>query len=287
MMAPQIEIQGFGVEAVPRVQEFWEVLFDHHVSIGAAGLPIIARHESWPRRQKHYARKFAQYSNAVIWIASLDGEPTGYAMTFEDEVDGKRAMVLETLSVLASARGHGVGSRLMDCVDDAARQSGIALGVLDVMGGNPRARELYLRRGYTPLSETWMRSTPPPDPAEGDVGNAGGIDELAETARDLGFELTSHPGLDDTWESAAQIVELSEFTSTTWQASPIAAMIHKKADGEALALTRLEALFTALSAAGLWTIRFEIACTPNSEELRDFLQQHDFHLATERLIRTL
>lgn len=109
-MRDSIVIHVYGAEAIPLVETLWEALFDHHVSIGAAGLPTIPREASWPRRRKHYETVFADTSNTGLWIASLNGDAVAYAVAYEDALAGGRVMVLETLSVMSAARGHGLGT---------------------------------------------------------------------------------------------------------------------------------------------------------------------------------
>ena len=51
------------------------------------------------------------------------------------------------LLVLRSARKQGVGARLMESVDEASRQAGKTLLVLDTVTGDP-AERLYMRLGW-------------------------------------------------------------------------------------------------------------------------------------------
>ena len=51
------------------------------------------------------------------------------------------------LLVLKSARKQGVGARLMESVDEASRQAGKTLLVLDTVTGDP-AERLYMRLGW-------------------------------------------------------------------------------------------------------------------------------------------
>lgn len=41
-------------ELVDELEPLWLSLFDHHLSTGAADLPVIRRSESWPRRRALY-----------------------------------------------------------------------------------------------------------------------------------------------------------------------------------------------------------------------------------------
>lgn len=278
------EIRRHGAEAIPRLEPLWNALFDHHVSIGAAGIPTIPREESWPRRQMHYQSLFAHEPNAAVWIAELAGDPVGYALAFEEALRGERALLLETLSVLPSARGLGIGSRLMELVDDAARSAGISIGLVDVMNGNARARELYLKRGFAPHSEFWMRSTQPETSPSGAVD----LPRIAAAAQHLGFTFSTSPGLDDTWVSAEDIADLNASGSTTWVTANVTAKLTgHTAELEDLDVTALRTLFGQLEAAGLWTIRLEILAAPEAGNVREALRTDRFRMSTERLARSL
>lgn len=154
-----IEIDSQDERAVPTLAPLWLALFDHHIEIGSAGLETIERHRSWPLRAAHYRHLFESQPFAAIWTAQREGQVLGYALAYEDLVDGRRAMVLETLSVLPAGRGQGIGTRLMSTVDAQAHQLGIEVAVIDVMGGNARARELLFLtdRGFKRSTERLLR----------------------------------------------------------------------------------------------------------------------------------
>ena len=92
---------------------------------------------------------------------------------------------------------------------------------------------------------------------------------LAERARECGLELGLSAGPDDTWLTANSIVELSAATL------------------DEPGLDRLGALLETLSAAGLWTVRIEIAAAPEVWAVRAALRRLGCRLSTERLVREL
>lgn len=61
---------------------------------------------------------------------------------------GDGELLLDSLSVAASARGRGIGSLLLQAVLHFARQHGFRSVGLDVVDTNPRARTLYERHGF-------------------------------------------------------------------------------------------------------------------------------------------
>jgi len=63
------------------------------------------------------------------------------------EVDSERFLV-DGICVAAEARGHGIGSALIEAICAEARARGYAEVRLDVIDINPRARALYERHGF-------------------------------------------------------------------------------------------------------------------------------------------
>ncbi|HZH28903.1 MAG TPA: GNAT family N-acetyltransferase [Azospirillaceae bacterium] len=87
----------------------------------------------------------------TLLVAVLDGEVVGTAQVVfaRPENQPHRADVSKVL-VHSRARGKGIGSALMRAAEDAARQSGKTLLVLDTMTGSD-AERLYTRLGWTPV----------------------------------------------------------------------------------------------------------------------------------------
>lgn len=59
-------------------------------------------------------------------------------------------LLMDGIAVADHARGRGVGSTLLGAIVDEARRRGAAEVRLDVIDRNPRAKALYLRRGFEP-----------------------------------------------------------------------------------------------------------------------------------------
>jgi GNAT superfamily N-acetyltransferase len=69
-------------------------------------------------------------------------------------------LLLEGLALEPIARGKGVGSRLLEAVDERARDLGRSEIILEVIDANPRAKALYERHGYrtvTTVTSAWYR----------------------------------------------------------------------------------------------------------------------------------
>lgn len=261
-MSARTTITEVGFESIDVVAPLWETLFDYHRSIGAAGFAIIPRERTWSLRRAHYERVFAGEANPTLWIARRESTAIGYALAFDEFVAGSEGRMLETLSVAPDARGSGLGTRLMAAFDGEVRRRGL-VAALDVMSGNDRAKSLYLRHGFEPHSEIWMRSRP----AAG-KGTEQAPASLSELVGQAGFQLTIVPGPDDTWRSSDRIAVLS--------ASAIEAGSSQ--------LATLDAI-DALQRAGYWTIQVVMPASPSGVSFRMSLRAAGFAPCLERMVR--
>jgi ribosomal protein S18 acetylase RimI-like enzyme len=124
---------------------------------------------SWSRRRATYLAWLTADDEAFLAVATLAGQPVGYAMTRIDkglddtwDVGGNYAEVY-TLSVAPHVRGQGVGSRLLDFVDSELVRRGIRGLAVAVMVGNADAQRFYERRGLRPGEVLFYRLGPAPD----------------------------------------------------------------------------------------------------------------------------
>jgi [ribosomal protein S18]-alanine N-acetyltransferase len=95
-----------------------------------------------------FAEEFAQPASSRLYLVAEDGDGgavTGYAgMLFPG---GRQADVL-TIAVAPGYWGRGIGSALLAALVQEARDRGCTEVFLEVREDNPRARGLYLRRGF-------------------------------------------------------------------------------------------------------------------------------------------
>jgi ribosomal protein S18 acetylase RimI-like enzyme len=151
-----------GPELVEVVEPLWLSLFDHHRGSGSAGLPVIARVESWPRRKALYESLLAK-SDAFLLLATRDDLPVGYVVAHVREgaddtwPTGERIGEIESLALLPGERGAGLGGLLMDAAEERLAEVGARDVLLHVMVGNDDARRFYERRGMTATMTTMLR----------------------------------------------------------------------------------------------------------------------------------
>lgn len=125
-----------------------------------AGLPARDLDDSWRLRREKY-RSLLRQPGAFVMIAEDDNRVLGYAMVrlSEGSVGYSTSQCvadIETLSVLSDARGAGIGTALMDAVNDHLLASGIHELRLGVVAGNDAALRFYDRRGMRPFAVTLL-----------------------------------------------------------------------------------------------------------------------------------
>ena len=103
--------------------------------------------DAWTRQM--FAAEFAQpASHRIYLVAEAGKELIGYAgMMF---TGGSQADVV-TLAVNPAQWGQGTGTALLTALVDEAARRGYAEVLLEVREDNPRARQLYLRHGFTEI----------------------------------------------------------------------------------------------------------------------------------------
>jgi ribosomal protein S18 acetylase RimI-like enzyme len=111
-----------GAERVDDVRELWLQLHHHHQRVSAAQ-PLVDDDElSWQRRRALYLDRL-RGGEDFLALAVEGASPVGYAMvTIEPGPDdtfpvGERYAEVYSLSVAEHARGHGIGTQLLDFVD--------------------------------------------------------------------------------------------------------------------------------------------------------------------------
>lgn len=85
-----------------------------------------------------------------VWLIRWRGDWIGYVAVcfgYSIEFAGRDAFIDEFF-LRAGARGHGVGSRVLEQVMDLTGELGISALHLEVAAGNHRARSLYAKLGF-------------------------------------------------------------------------------------------------------------------------------------------
>jgi ribosomal protein S18 acetylase RimI-like enzyme len=152
-----------GRSKVDELRELWLFLHRHHRA--TANLqPLVDDDESWRRRRSLYIQRLDD-DTAFLVVASHRDKTVGYAMVFMEAGPDDTWPLADTyaelysLSVVPDSRRKGVGTRLLDFVDQELRRRDIHDLRVSVMVGNGEAQRLYERRGFVPAEVVLYRLT--------------------------------------------------------------------------------------------------------------------------------
>jgi ribosomal protein S18 acetylase RimI-like enzyme len=147
-----VTLSPLAIDRVDGLRALWLAL--HHQHREVSPVPLVEDDErSWQARRAVYATWLGQGSAFGV-VAELEGTPVGYAFCclYDGPDDtfpvGARYGDLYSLCVSEDARGQGIGTRLLDAVDDELEARGVHDLRISVIAGNERAQALYERRGF-------------------------------------------------------------------------------------------------------------------------------------------
>jgi ribosomal protein S18 acetylase RimI-like enzyme len=150
----KVTISEIGVDRLDSLRELWLALHRHHAAIGSQ--PLVTDEDlSWQRRRALY-ESWLLSQQAFVLIAGTCDEPVGYAVVrLHDGPDdtypvGASWAEIYSLSVDPQARGHGIGTLLLDAIDERLTALGIHDVTISAMVENESALRLYQRRGFVP-----------------------------------------------------------------------------------------------------------------------------------------
>ena len=151
-----------GTERLDEVRELWLELHHHHQAV-VHTVPLVQDDElSWRRRRALYAERLDAGTGFLVLATDADAV-VGYALVcIEEGPDdtfpvGERYAELYSLSVTARQRGRGIGTQLLDSVDQELARRSVADLKVAVMVGNADAQRLYERRGLRPAETVLYR----------------------------------------------------------------------------------------------------------------------------------
>jgi ribosomal protein S18 acetylase RimI-like enzyme len=136
---------------VERLKPLWHALRNHHATLPAMR-PLRSIEDSWEHRRRQY-RDWLGQDGYTLLLAERGDEVIGYAVVSLGEGAatwdiGERTAEIETLSVLESERGKGVGSALTDAAADVATEAGAGSVLVGVAHSNEDAIRFYEREGF-------------------------------------------------------------------------------------------------------------------------------------------
>jgi ribosomal protein S18 acetylase RimI-like enzyme len=146
---------------LPLLEPLWVSVHHRHAESMPELAPYVDDRETWAVRSAMYAELLAK-PDTVLVLAISGGAAVGYGLAHVLAVadtwiadtwrTGGRIGEIESLAVLPSHRGQGIGTRLLEALENELATIGIRDLILGVLAGNEDAIRLYRRRGYRP---TW------------------------------------------------------------------------------------------------------------------------------------
>jgi ribosomal protein S18 acetylase RimI-like enzyme len=133
------------------VEPLWRTLIDHLREMDSV-VELVPHERSWPRRREIYEALLGDGSSFAL--GAWRGESLiGYAMVRIAPPDavwftGSNFAELLSLSVAPDERGGGVGSALLDAVEEGLSARGLDQYVIGVDTVNAGAQRFYERRGF-------------------------------------------------------------------------------------------------------------------------------------------
>jgi GNAT superfamily N-acetyltransferase len=164
-----ITLRKGGMELIDRLEPLWLALHEHHRSV-QPGFAYFSDERSWEVRRSCY-RRWISEEGSFILLAERHSRAVGYAFVEiqsgpdDTWVTGSRVAELQTLSVAPGERGNGVGTRLLDEVDDELDRLGIGDLLIGTLAANSGAQRLYERRGLRPVLVHYARFSADSDDA--------------------------------------------------------------------------------------------------------------------------
>lgn len=160
-MSRTTEVRSGVVDDVDALRPVWLAVHRHHAATMPELAPYVDDDTSWRERRALYIALLDQ--PATLLVTAVDGpDVVGYGMVrvlsaaeswvADTWVTGPLLGEIESLGVLPDYRGAGLGSRILDRLEQHLRQLGVHDVILGALPGNTAALRLYRARGYRP---TW------------------------------------------------------------------------------------------------------------------------------------
>lgn len=101
--------------------------------------------------QQNLAQALAKIPTAFSVLAFFDGQPAGLINCFEGFSTFKCKPIINVhdVTVLPDFRGKGLSLKMMDKVEEVARERGACKMTLEVLEGNKVAQASYLKFGFS------------------------------------------------------------------------------------------------------------------------------------------
>lgn len=166
---PEVEIVEAGRARLDEIEPLFAAMQEHDAEAAAtASAPLALRStaDSWSRRREEFAG-WLDSGDAWLLFAEHEGSPVGFAFFRVAQGDrsfetGERVGELEALSVEPQLRRWGIGSLLMEEVEQRLAGLGVDFIGLAFVAGNDDASSFYERWGLAPSQVRCLGRLLPP-----------------------------------------------------------------------------------------------------------------------------
>ena len=143
-------------------------MHEHHAEVAGEARDVVpprSPEDGWRRRREQF-EGWLRAKDGRLLIAERDGSPVGFAFFRVRDGDpsfetGGRMGELEALSVIPELRRWGVGSLIMEEVEQRLVDAGVGfIGLVD-MAANEDALRFYRRWGMVPSQVRYIGRTLP------------------------------------------------------------------------------------------------------------------------------
>ena len=160
-MTDHVEVRPGTLADLPALEPLWVSVHRQHTRSMPELAPYVDDKQTWAARSQLY-RELLGKTGTILLLADAGHDLAGYGLahvmpatgtwTADTWQTGELIGEIESLSVLPSYRGRGIGSRLLDELISQLAATGVHDLVLGVLPGNTAAIRLYQRYGFQP---TW------------------------------------------------------------------------------------------------------------------------------------
>jgi ribosomal protein S18 acetylase RimI-like enzyme len=162
VVTTQWHVRTGSVADLDLVGPLWVAVHHQHSETMPQLAPYVSDGETWRVRRELYQELLAK-PDTLLLLAFAGDTAVGYGLAHVMPVDdswisdtwvtGPRIGEIESLSVLPQYRGSGLGSELLDRLEQHLQATGVEDLILGALPGNTDAIRLYQHRGYQP---TWL-----------------------------------------------------------------------------------------------------------------------------------
>jgi ribosomal protein S18 acetylase RimI-like enzyme len=151
LLAPEYSLLSGGAELLDRVEPLWSQLRRHHADLAPQWSSSLLT-GSFEERRRGLIGKGAR--GLLVSLATWSGHDIGYCVsTISSEGTGE----VDSLYVIPSHRGSGVGHALMSKAMDWFGGQSVGSIIVEVISGNDAAQRFYARYGFVPRTVRLLR----------------------------------------------------------------------------------------------------------------------------------